>query len=213
MKWDVVNSSGQKIKSVELPEDIFAVEMNEAVLHSAVKAYLANKRQGTHATKTRSFVSGGGKKPFRQKGTGSARQGSSRSPLMPGGAVLHGPQPRDYRQHLNKKVKKQALRIAISDKVRHQKLVLVDDLQVAEYSTKKVFSFLHQIAGGTNAVISDERRDDFLLRSASNIYKAQVCLPAEMNAENILRHEVLILTENALESIKQRLGKVQNESV
>ncbi len=209
MKWDVLNINGEKTKSIELPEEIFAVEMNESILHSTIKGYLANKRQGTHATKTRSFVSGGGKKPFKQKGTGSARQGSGRSPLHPGGATLHGPQPRDYRQHINKKVRKQALKIAISDKVRHNKLVLIDDLKVNEYSTKKVFSFLNKVLGGTNAVISDERRDNFLYKSARNIHKTEVCLPLDMNAENILGHEVLVLTENALESIKQRLGKVQ----
>src|SRR3954471_1172662 len=104
MKWDVLNIKGEKVKSVELPDDIYGVDMNEAVLHSVVKAYQANRRQGTHATKTRAYVSGGGKKPFRQKGTGSARQGTSRSPLMPGGATLHGPQPRSYRQNITQRV-------------------------------------------------------------------------------------------------------------
>ena len=123
MKWHVVNIEGKKLREIELPESVFGCESNESVIHSVVKSYMANRRQGTHATKTRSLVSGGGKKPFRQKGTGSARQGSSRSPLMEGGAVSHGPQPRDYTQRINKKVKQKAMLIALSDKVRHNNLV------------------------------------------------------------------------------------------
>ena len=122
MKVKVTDISGKEVKEIDLPDSIYNVPMNEHVLHHVVKAYRANKRQGTHATKTRSHVRGGGKKPFRQKGTGNARQGSSRSPVFPGGAVVHGPTPRDYTQSLNKKTKKLAIKIALSDKLRHNQL-------------------------------------------------------------------------------------------
>ncbi len=118
MELQVHNIQGKAVKKIQLPEAIYAVEMNEALLHSVVKAYQANRRQGTHATKTRSLVSGGGKKPFKQKGTGGARAGSTRSPLQPGGGQLHGPQPRDYRQSVNKKIRQLALKIALSDKAK-----------------------------------------------------------------------------------------------
>ena len=123
-------------KKIDLPDEVFGREMNEAVLHAVVKAYRANARQGTHATKTRSTISGGGRKPFKQKGTGGARQGSKRSPLQEGGAVAHGPQPRDYRQDTNQKVRQLALSVALSDRVRHQHLHIIDDFKLDKYSTK-----------------------------------------------------------------------------
>lgn len=209
MKWDVININGEKVKTIDLPDSIYAVEMNEAVLHAVVKAYRANRRQGTHATKTRSLVSGGGKKPYRQKGTGNARQGSSRSPLMPGGATVHGPQPRSYRQHVNQKVKQLALRIALSDKVRHNKLVLVDDFGINQYSTKQVLKSLKAFGLGENALLADERKDDFLYKSARNIYKTRAVSSTDMNAEDILGHGALVLSETALKALEQRFeGKV-----
>ncbi|MCB9228294.1 MAG: 50S ribosomal protein L4 [Deltaproteobacteria bacterium] len=207
MKWDVINIRGEKVREVELPESIYNVDMNEAVLHSVVKAYQANRRQGTHATKTRSLVSGGGKKPFRQKGTGNARQGSSRSPLMPGGATAHGPQPRDYRQHINRKQKKLALKVALSDKARHKKLILVDDFVMNKYSTKHVLSVLGAMGNLKNALLTDERRDDFLYKSARNLHRVGVMLPGEMNSEDILRYETLVISETALKALGQRLGE------
>ncbi len=204
MNWDVLNNKGEKVRAVALSDDIFNVEMNEAVLHSVVKAYSANRRQGTHATKTRSLVSGGGKKPFRQKGTGNARQGSSRSPLMPGGATVHGPQPRCYREYTNKKSKNLALRIALSDKVRHKRLVIVDDFGIAAYKTKAVLDVVG-VFKSEKALLADSRSDDFLYRSARNI-KGIASLPAqEINAENVLRYETLIISEKALKSLEQRL--------
>ncbi|MEI8026198.1 MAG: 50S ribosomal protein L4 [Pseudomonadota bacterium] len=205
MKLDVVNIKGQTVRTIELPEEIYGLEMNEAVLHSVVKAYQANRRQGTHATKTRSLVSGSGKKPFKQKGTGGARQGSTRGPHMPGGAVAHGPQPRDYRQAVNKQVKQLALKVALSDKIRHKKLIVVDDFAISKYSTKAVLSILSTLNNGSNkALLSDERKDDFLFKSARNLYGAGVLAPTEINAENVLRHEALILSETAVRALQQR---------
>ena len=209
MKWDVVNLKGEKVKSIELSDEIYAVEMNEAVLHSVIKAYQANKRQGTHATKTRSLVSGGGKKPFRQKGTGGARQGSSRSPLMPGGATCHGPQPRSYRQDVNHKVKQLALRVALSDKIRHKRFVVVNDLAVVNYKTKYISSALKDLNQPKTVLISDERKDDFLYKSARNLHGVEVVPSSVLNAENVLRYESLILSESALQVLEQRLkGKM-----
>ncbi|MEZ4740919.1 MAG: 50S ribosomal protein L4 [Bdellovibrionota bacterium] len=206
MKWDVVNIEGNKVRTIDLPDDIYGLEMNEAVLHTVVKAYLANKRQGTAATKTRAFVSGGSKKPFRQKGTGNARQGHGRSPLYPGGAVSHGPQPRDHRQNINKKMKQLALKVALSDKCRHKKLIVVDDFSIAKYSTKDIVKTLSAVKASNTALMLDERKDNFLYRSARNINGAVAASPLEINTENVLRHESLIVSETALNVLAQRLG-------
>ncbi len=204
MNWDVLNNKGEKVSAVTLSEDVFNVEMNVGILHSVVKAYSANRRQGTHATKTRSMVAGGGKKPFKQKGTGNARQGSSRSPLMPGGATVHGPQPRCYREFTNKKVKNLALKIALSDKVRHKKLVVVDDFGIAQYKTKAVLDILGAFKSD-KALLADSRTDDFLYRSARNIKGIGSLAAQDMNAENVLRYETLIISERALKALEQRL--------
>jgi large subunit ribosomal protein L4 len=206
MKWDVLNIKGEKVKSIDLPENIYNVEMNEAVLHSVVKAYQANRRQGTVATKTRSMVAGGSAKPFRQKGTGAARQGSGRSPLFPGGAIVHGPQPRNHRQGINKKVKQLALKVALSDKCRHNKLIVVDDFALAKFSTKQVLTTLAAVKASKTTLLSDERKDAFLCRSARNIEGTAAVAPQEVCALNVLRHETLIMSETALNALVQRLG-------
>lgn len=207
MQWDIINIKGEKVKSTELPDSIYNVDMNEAVLHSVVKAYRANRRQGTHATRTRSLVSGSGKKPFRQKGTGNARQGNSRSPLMPGGAVSHGPQPRDYRLALNKKERRLALKVALSDKVRHNKLILVDDFGVNQYGTKHIVSSLKGMNIEGKVLLTDERKDDYLYKSARNIHKIGVSLTSQLNAEDVLRFDTLVISETALKAIEQRFGE------
>jgi large subunit ribosomal protein L4 len=186
--------------------------MNGAILHQVVKAYQANRRQGTHATKTKSFVSGGGKKPFKQKGTGGARQGSLRNPHMPGGGEAHGPQPRDYRQGMNKKARQLALKIALSDKARHGKLLVVSDFAISEYSTKHVLKVMGAFKA-TKALISDERKDDFLYKSTRNIHGADAIQPSELNAENVLRFDNLIISETALNTLAQRFEEKTRESV
>lgn len=204
MQIKVKDINGKEVKSIDLPDAIYGVEMNEHVLHTVVKAYRANRRQGTHATKTRSFVSGGGKKPFKQKGTGGARAGTSRSPLMPGGAVTHGPQPRDYSEKVNKKMRNLALRVALSDKVRHGKLIVVNDFAISEYSTKQVLKTMKALKV-TTALLADERKDDILFKSARNINGAAARSPAELNVEDILRHESLVISENGINALQQRL--------
>jgi large subunit ribosomal protein L4 len=207
MEVQVKNIQGKAVGKITLPDSIFGVEMNEAVLHGVVKAYRANRRQGTHATKTITFVSGGGQKPFKQKGTGNARQGSSRSPLNPGGATLFGPQPRDYSLKTNKKVRQLALCVALSDKVRSGKLIVVDDWKISKYSTKHVVGALKAL-GSERALITDQRGDDLLYRSSRNIHGVDMVVPAEINAEHVLRHENLVVTESALNALRQRLEEV-----
>lgn len=205
MQWNVVDMSGQKVEQAELPAEIFEVTMNESLLHSVIKAYRANRRQGTHATKTRSLVSGTGKKPFNQKGTGNARQGSTRGPHQYHGAVAHGPQPRDYRQHINKKVKQQALKIALSDKVRHNKLVIVDKITIEKYSTKFMREFLQKLLPSLKVLLVDERKDDLLYKSVRNMHGANCLAGHLVNAENILASEHLLLTSDSLSHLCQRL--------
>lgn len=204
MQLKIKDINGKDVKSIELPDDIYNVEMNEHVLHAAVKTYRANKRQGTHATKTRSFVSGGGKKPFKQKGTGQARQGTSRSPLMPGGATTHGPQPRDYTQKMNKKTKQLAMKIALSDKVRHGKFIVVSDFGLTKYSTKHVEKVMGTMKAKA-ALFADERKDDFLFKSARNLATACAKSPNDINVEDLLRYESFIISENGINALHQRL--------
>lgn len=206
MQVEVKNQTGKALKQITLDDAIFGLEMNEHLLHTAVKAYQANRRQGTHWAKTRSFVSGGGKKPFKQKGTGGARQGTTRGPHMPGGATVHGPQPRDYTQKLNKKTKQEALKVAVSDKVRSKKLIVIDDFALSSYSTKQIVGILKSL-NVSSALLSDERKDNFLSKSANNIYKVHALAPGEMNAEAVLRHEALVITEKALETLNKRLSE------
>ncbi|NDE14049.1 50S ribosomal protein L4 [bacterium] len=203
MEIQIKDIKGKAVKTLKLPEAIYSVPMNEHVLHLVVKSYQAARRQGTHCTKTRAFVSGGGKKPFKQKGTGGARQGTSRSPLMPGGAVIFGPQPRDYREKTNQKLRQLALKVALSDKVRHGKLVVVNDFALSKYSTKHVLGALSAL-GVSKAVLSDERKDDLLHKSTRNIHGTASVTPAELNAEHLLRYESLVISETALNTLHQR---------
>ncbi len=210
MEIKVHDMKGQPIKSVDLPESIFNVPMNEGLLHLVIKGYQANMRQGTHATKTKGMVAGGGKKPFKQKGTGEARQGSSRSPLNPGGGVTHGPQPRDYREKMSQSLKLSALKVALSDKVRHGKLMVISELPLNEYSTKKMISVLSQLKLN-EVLISDERKDNFLSRSARNLPNADTYSPDLLNARHVLRRENLLITSNALTSVINRLSGEHHE--
>ena len=203
MEVQVKNIQGQATKKISINPEIFGVEMNEHVLHTVVKAYRANMRQGTHATKTKAMVAGGGKKPFKQKGTGEARQGSSRSPLNPGGGVSHGPQPRDYNEKINKSTKQLALAVALSDKVRHGKLIVLDDLKISKFSTKHICAVLKTLTT-PKALILDERKDDLLFKSARNIYGVSSHSASDVNAADVLRYENFIITETALNALQSR---------
>ena len=207
MQIAVKDMTGKEVKTIELSDKVFGVELNDHVLHHVIKGYLANKRQGTHATKTRAFVSGGGRKPFRQKGTGNARQGTTRSPHYPGGAVSHGPQPRDYTQKLNKKTRLLALKVALSDKARNGNLVVVDQFKLDGFSTKNIVQALAAL-NVSRATISDAEDNLFLVRSARNINGAAVKKAAEVNAEDVLRFENFIISEDAVKALTARLEGV-----
>ena len=205
MNIKVKDVTGKEIKEIALPEEVYGLPLNDHILHSVVKAYRANRRQGTHSVKTRSFVSGTGKKPFRQKGTGNARQGTSRSPNMPGGAVVHGPQPRSYDQKMNQKAKQLALKVALSDKFRHGKLVVVDDFSLSQFSTKSIAKALNAL-NVKSALLADERKDSFLYMSSRNLKAATAKLPSEVNTEDLLRYESFVISETGLNALHQRLG-------
>ena len=206
MQWDVVDENGSKVDTLELSEAIFGLPLKGPVLHSVVKAYRSNRRQGTHATKSRSLVSGSGKKPMKQKGSGRARQGTIRAPHMYHGAVAHGPQPRNYRQQINKKTKQLSVKVALSDKVRHKKLTIINTLSFPTYSTKKAAQLISQLSLPAKVLIVDQRDDDFLYRSVRNIYGAEVQSSSYVNAEHILAHEHLVLSLPAFKVLEQRLG-------
>ncbi len=197
--------NGTEVRKLELAADIFAVKPNPGLIHEVVVNLQANQRQGTHATKTRALVSGGGKKPFRQKGTGNARQGSNRSPLMRGGAISHGPQPRSYRRTLPRKMRNLALKVMLSDRFRSGNLHVVDAIPLQEYKTKKICAML-QTFGTKKTLLSDDRKDDFLYKSARNIYRTAVIDPREINALHIAAHNSLILSAAALQVIITRLS-------
>jgi large subunit ribosomal protein L4 len=206
MQFEVKNIQGQKLKDIDLPDSIFGVEWKDHIVHQVVKAYLANKRQGTHATKTRSYVSGGGRKPFKQKGTGNARQGSTRSPLAPGGAISHGPQPRDYTQKTSKKSRQLALKMVLSNKASNGQLFVIDEFSAEKHSTKHMLSVMDGL-GVKAMLVSDERKDDLVFKSTRNIQGCAYLTPEELNAEHLLKHESFVLTENALGVLQQRLGQ------
>jgi large subunit ribosomal protein L4 len=177
-----------------------------AILHTVVKSYRANRRQGTHATKTRSLVSGGGKKPFKQKGTGGARQGSSRSPLREGGGVAHGPQPRLYKQKCNKKLKKVALSLSMENKKEY--IVVAKPVELKTFSTKKALSYL--VSSGVDVsksvLVVLEKQNDIQYRSMRNLPRVSIKLASDINAEDVLRSKSILATKEALAVVNSRIS-------
>ena len=168
-KLSVLDMAGKKAGSIELNDSIFAIEPNMSAMHLVVVGYLANQRQGTQSTKTRSEVSGGGKKPWRQKGTGRARQGSTRAPQWYHGGIAHGPKPRSYRFEINKKVKRLALKSALSSKVAASEMIVLDDLTLAAIKTKEVVNVLTAVKAAKKTLIVLPEKNDVIYRSARNI--------------------------------------------
>ena len=195
----------QEIGTVDLAPEVFEVEVQPELLHLVVRAQLAAKRAGTHSVKTRAFVSGGGKKPWRQKGTGRARAGSTRSPLWRGGAVVHGPEPRDYTFKVNRKVRQLALRMALSAKLGDASLVLVDSLAVPEVKTKLMVKVTSDF-GLKKALIVLPASDNNLELSARNIPGIKVVREDMLNVHDILRHDHLVMVKDAALKVQERLG-------
>uniref|UniRef100_I2Q633 Large ribosomal subunit protein uL4 n=1 Tax=Desulfovibrio sp. U5L TaxID=596152 RepID=I2Q633_9BACT len=199
------DQGNQEIGTVELDPEVFEVEVQPELLHLVVRAQLAAKRAGTHSVKTRAFVSGGGKKPWRQKGTGRARAGSTRSPLWRGGAVVHGPEPRDYTFKVNRKVRQLALRMALSAKLGDASLVLVDSLAVPEVKTKLMVKVTSDF-GLKKALIVLPASDNNLELSARNIPGIKVVREDMLNVYDILRHDHLVMVKDAALKVQERLG-------
>lgn len=198
---DVLDLKGKKAGTVDLPAEVFDVETNIPLMHQVVVAQLAAGRQGTHATKTRGMVSGGGKKPFRQKGTGNARQGSIRAPHFTGGGVVHGPQPRDYDQRTPKKMKQGALRSALSDRARADRIHVVTALFEGDKpSTKAALAALRAIVEDRQALVVLERGNELTALSLRNVPEVHVLWADQLNTYDVLDADDIVFTQAALES-------------
>ena len=202
-KVDVINVEGSKVGEINLSDAIFGIEPNEFAVQAVVKNYLANQRQGTQSAKTRAEVRGGGRKPFRQKGTGRHRQGSSTDPSQVGGGVVFAPKPRSYRYSLNKKLKRLALKSALSAKVAGNELIVVDEFKFTEPKTKEMVKVLANIKADKKALIVMDEKDDNVVRSAHNIPGVRTALVSTMNVYEIVNHYTLVLTEAAARKIEE----------
>ena len=199
----VVNMTGKEVGEIALSDVIFGAEVNEAVLHAAVRAFLMNQRQGTQSTLTRSEVSGGGKKPWRQKGTGRARQGSTRSPQWTHGGVALGPKPRDYRIDMNKKTKRVALYSALSAKVAAGDLIVVDDIKCEGYKTKTITAMLNAIGAEKKALIVLDAVDQFVVKSAANIPGVKTSVYNTINVYDVLNADKFVVSKAAIAKIEE----------
>lgn len=198
----VYNIEGKVVGSVELNDSIFGVEMNEHLVHLAVLQQLANKRQGTQSAKTRSEVRGGGRKPWKQKGTGHARQGSTRAPQWKGGGVVFAPKPRDYSFKLNRKEKRIALKSALTSRVVAEKIYVLDELNFDTIKTKKMASVLDNLKVNKALVVMGDKNDNVIL-SARNIPSVRTALPNTINVYDILKYDTLVITKDALTKIEE----------
>ena len=198
----VYNIEGKEVDKLELNDSVFGVEINEHLVHMAVVSQLANSRQGTQSTKTRAEVSGGGRKPWRQKGTGHARQGSTRSPQWTGGGVVFAPKPRDYSMKMNKKEKQAAIRSALTSKVQDSKLVVVDDLKMDEIKTKKFVEILKNLKAEKAFVVTKDVEKNVAL-SANNIQGVKTAPSNAINVYDILKYDTLVLTKDAVSAIEE----------
>lgn len=202
-KAAVYNMQGGKVGEVDLNEAIFGAEVNESVLHETVVNYLANQRQGTQSTKTRTEVKGGGKKPYRQKGTGRARQGSTRAPQWTKGGVALGPKPRDYSYNLNKKVKKLAMVSALSSKAAEESVLVVEGLRMDEAKTKTIASMLSGMDVKEKALIVTADMEKNVYLSARNIKGVDASYVGMLNVYAILAHDKLVLAKDALQKLEE----------
>lgn len=198
----VYNIEGNEVGTIDLSDAVFGVEVNEHLLHMAVVNQLANKRQGTQSAKTRSEVSGGGKKPWRQKGTGHARQGSIRAPQWKGGGVVFAPKPRDYSFKLNKKEKRLALKSALTSRVAEQKFIVLDELHLDEIKTKKFQAVLNNLKVNKALVVLKEKNENVIL-SARNIPDVKTALTNTINVYDILKYNTMIVTKDAVAAIEE----------
>ncbi len=199
----VVDMQGKSVGEMNLNDAIFGIKPNAVVMHAAVVNFLANQRQGTQSTLTRTEVSGGGRKPWRQKGTGHARQGSTRAPQWRHGGIVHAPKPRDYSYALNKKVRRLALKSALSDKVATGDLIVLDELKLDGYKTKTVAECLKAIGAGKKALVVLENNDAFAVKSIANIEGVKSAQFNTINTYDILHADTLVMVKGAVEKIEE----------
>jgi len=202
-KVKMLNMAGKEVGEIKLSDEIFGIEPNEYAVQAAIKNYLANQRQGTQSAKTRSEVRGGGRKPFRQKGTGRHRQGSTTDPSQIGGGIVFAPKPRDYSYAIPKKLKRLALKSVLSAKAADKELIVVDELKFEEPKTKEMVKVLENIKADKKALIVMDERDENVIRSASNIKGVRTALVNTMNVYEILNHYSLVLTKAAADKIEE----------
>lgn len=202
-KVSVFDTTGKKVSTMELADAIFGIVPNVSAMHQSVVTYLANQRQGTQSTLTRAEVRGGGKKPWRQKGTGRARQGSTRSPQWTHGGIAHGPKPRSYRKDMNKKVRRLAMKSAFSTKVAAEELVVLDSLKLEEIKTKEVVKVLGALETGKKTLIVLPEKDDTIYRSARNIPGVKTTLVTTLNVYDILNCDTLLVLKDAVAKIEE----------
>lgn len=202
-KVNVYNMQGELVEEMELSEEIFGVEINEHVVYEVVKNQLANKRQGTQSAKTRAEVRGGGRKPWRQKGTGRARQGSIRSPQWKGGGVVFAPKPRDYSYSVPKKVRRLALKSVLTDKLQNNEMIVVDQLRFDAPKTKEMKKVLANLKADKKALIVMAEKDANVIRSANNIPNVATALVNTINVYDILKYNSFIITKEAVKRVEE----------
>lgn len=202
-KVALYNVSGQAVGEIELNDDVFGIEVNEHAVYEAVKSLLANKRQGTQSAKTRGEVRGGGRKPWRQKGTGRARQGSTRSPNWVGGGIVFAPKPRDYSYRINRKVRQLAMKSALTSKVESAELKVLDALTFEAPKTKEMAAVLKNLEVGKKTLIVLAEKDDAVIKSAKNLPNVQTTLVNTLNVYDILNNDSFIMTEAAVRKVEE----------
>ena len=199
----MLNMAGQEAGTIELNDAVFGIEPNQNAVHAVVKNILANKRQGTQSAKTRAEVRGGGRKPFRQKGTGRHRQGSSTDPSQVGGGVVFAPKPRSYRYTVNKKLRRLAMLSALSSKAQENEIIVIDEISFEEPKTKEMVKMLENVKAEKKALIVTAAKDENIVKSAANIQGIRTALVGTMNVYDILNHTSFIVTKEAIEKIEE----------
>ena len=202
-KVTMLNMAGQEVGTIELKDAIFGIEPNQNAVHAVVKNILANRRQGTQSAKTRAEVRGGGRKPFRQKGTGRHRQGSTTDPSQVGGGVVFAPKPRSYRYSLPKKLRRLAMLSALSSKVAEKEIIVIDEIKFEEPKTKEMVKMLEAVKAEKKALIVTAEKDYNVVKSAANIPGVRTALVTTMNVYDIINHTNFIVTKEAVEKIEE----------
>ena len=206
-KVAVYNTEGKQVGEIYLKEEIFGAEVNQPLLHQAVQVYLANQRQGTQSTKTRAEVRSGGRKPWRQKGTGRARQGSIRSPQWTGGGVVFAPKPRDYSQRLPKKMRRQAMLSALSSKAANNEIMVLDSLVMDQPKTAFISAMLKNLNVDKKALIVVKGGDEVVAKSARNIPGVKTAFAGSLNVYDILKYDTFLITRDAVQEVEEVYGK------